>query len=95
MFTIFDRRTLILENGGKWSVSYETKASTHLSQKGEWNYGAQSLKEWRLLCKSMFILVERWMLIQKLVGIEVFLTKPKHQYHLSQWEEFFMVFNHE
>ena len=30
VFTTFDRRNLILKNGGKWSFSYETKASIHL-----------------------------------------------------------------
>ena len=75
------------KKGGKKSFSAETKASTHLSQWGEWNYGAQSLKEWRLLCESMFIPVEKQILIQKLEEREVFLMKPKHQYHLSQWRE--------
>ena len=63
----------------KWSFSYETKASTHLSQWGGWNYGAQSWKEYRLLCESMFIPVKRWTLIKKLVQREVFLMRPKHQ----------------
>ena len=43
------------KNGEKRSFSYVTKASIHLSQWGEQIYGAQSLKERRLLCESMFI----------------------------------------
>ena len=38
------------KNGGKWSFSYESKALIHLSHWEDWIYGAQSLKEKRLLC---------------------------------------------
>ena len=55
MFIPIDRRTLILKNSGKWSFSYETKASIHLSHWGEWICGTQSLKDRRLLCKFEFI----------------------------------------
>ena len=72
------------KNGTKRSFSFETKASIHLSQLGKWICGAQSLKEKRLLCESMFIPIERWTLILKLVEGEVFPMKPKHQYNLSQ-----------
>ena len=37
-----ERWTLILKIDGKWSFSYETKASIHFSRWGEWIYGAQS-----------------------------------------------------
>ena len=53
----------------------------------EWICDAQSLKERRLLCESVFIPIEKWTLILKMVEREVFLMKPRHQYHLSQWEE--------
>ena len=53
----------------------------HLSQQGEWVYSAQALKEMRLLYESMFIPIERWTSILKLVRKEVLLFKPKHQYH--------------
>ena len=59
--------TLTLKNGGKWSFSYEAKASIHLSQWEEWICSAQSIKERRLLCKSVFILLERWTLILRMV----------------------------
>ena len=71
------QKTLILKNGGKWSYSYETKASIRLSQWGEWISGARSLKEERLLCESMFMLIERWTLILKLVERVAFLLRPK------------------
>ena len=53
----------------------------HLSQRGECVYDAQSLNETRLLYESMFIPIERSTSILKLVIREVFLMKPKHQYH--------------
>ena len=87
VFTTFDRRTLILKNGGKWSFSYEMKASIHLSQQVKWTYGAQSLKERRLVCESMIIPIKGRTLIPNLIEREVFLSKPKHQYHLYQWGE--------
>ena len=33
----------------------------------------------------MFILMERWTSILKMAEIEVFLMKPRYQYHLTQW----------
>ena len=35
----------------------------------------------------MFIPIERWTSIQKMVEKQVFLMNPKHQNHLSQYEE--------
>ena len=43
--------------------------------------GAQLLKEKRLLCESVFIP------IKKMAEREVLHMKPRHQYHLSQREE--------
>ena len=55
-----NRRTNInSKNGRKSSFSFETKASIHLSQCGEWICGAQSLKERRLLRKSEFIQLKK------------------------------------
>ena len=64
------------------------KCQIHLSQWGEWNYGAKLLKEWELLGESMFIPVGRQTLIKKLVDREVFLMKPKQQHNLSQRGEY-------
>ena len=69
------------KNGRKRSFSYETKDPYHLSKWGEWIFGAQSLKEMRLLCESVFIQIEIRVLILKLAEREIFLTKPKNQYH--------------
>ena len=44
----------------------------------------QSLKERRLLFESVFILIEKWNLILKVVERKVLLMKPRHQYRLSQ-----------
>ena len=79
---------MILKTRGKWCFSYETKASIHLSYWGEWICGAQSLKEERLLWESVFVQTDEWTLIPTMVEREVFLMKRKHQYHLSQWEEY-------
>ena len=65
MIIPIDKQTLILKNGGKWSLSYETKASIHLSQWGECVYGAQSLNGKRLLHETMFMQIEWWTLILK------------------------------
>ena len=44
-------------------------------------------KKRRLLCESMFILIEKRTSILKMVEKQVFLMKPKHQNHLSQQGE--------
>ena len=68
MFIQIDRHNLILKNGGKWTFFYETKASIHLSQWGEWVYGAQSWKQGRFV----FIRIDRQTLILKMVERDVF-----------------------
>ena len=68
------------KKGRKKSFSCETKASTHLSQWVEWIFGAQSLKELRLLCEFVFVPIEKWTLILKMAEIEVYLIKPKPQF---------------
>ena len=72
------------KNGRKISFSYETKPSISFIPIGECVYGAQSWNEKILLCKSVFITIERRISILKMVEIAVFRMKPKHQYHLSQ-----------
>ena len=54
------------------------KHQNHLSQEGECVYNAQSRKEMRLLCESLFIPIERRTSILQMVEREVFLLKPKH-----------------
>ena len=90
-----DRWTLIQKNGRKWRFSYETKPSIHLSQSAECIYGAQSLKERRLLWEFIFIAIERWTIILKMVEREVFLMKPQYQFIYPNKENVLMVSNHE
>ena len=73
---------------GKKSFSSKTKASIHLSQWGEQICSAQPLKKKILLCESMFIPIEKWNLIIKIIEKKVSLMKPMHQYHLSQSGEY-------
>ena len=68
------------KNGTNWSFSYETKASIQLAQWVEWIFGAQSLKEWRLLCEFRFTLIEKETLILKMAQRDVLLKKPKRQF---------------
>ena len=83
------------KNGKKISFSNEAKALIPLSQWGKWICGAQLLKERRLLCESIFIPIERWTLILKLVEREVFPTKLKHHIICPNEEKVFMAPNHE
>ena len=64
-----------------------SKHQIDLSQLRECEYGAQMWKERRSLCESMFIPIERWTWILKMVEKQVFLMKPKHRNHLSQQGE--------
>ena len=73
---------------GSEVFSYEIKALICSSLWGEWICGAQSLKERGLLCKPVFNPIEKQTLILKMVERNVFLMKPMHHYHLSQWGEF-------
>ena len=49
------------------------KLQYHLSQVEECVYGAQLWKERRLFCDSVFIQIDEWSLILKMVEKEVFL----------------------
>ena len=84
IFIPINRWNLILKIGGRKSSSYGTQALIHLSKRGEWIYGAQLLKERSLLCESIFIPIEKWTLILKMVERNIFLMKLRLQYYLSQ-----------
>ena len=71
------------------------KHQYHQSQWGECVYDAQSWKERRLLCESIFILIERQTLILKMVEIEVFLLYPKQQIVYHNKGNVFILPNHE
>ena len=81
MFIPIEMRASILKKVIREVFLMKPKHQYHLSQRGERVYDAQSWKEKRLLCKLMFIPIERRTSILKLVTREVFLFKPKHQYH--------------
>ena len=85
VFITIERRTSILKMVEIVIFSIKPNHQYHLSQWGECVYGAQSLNERRLLCKSAFIQIKRQTLILKMVESDVFIMNPNHQYHLSQW----------
>ena len=78
-----DKGTLILKVGEKDVFLMKPKHQHHLSQWGECVHGAHSWKEGRLLCESVFIQINERRLILKMVERQIFLMKPKLQYHLS------------
>ena len=81
MFIPIERWTSILKMDIREVFLMNPKHQYHLSLWGECVYDAQSWKERRLLCESKFIPIERWTSILKMVIREVFVVKPKHQYH--------------
>ena len=81
MFIQIERWTSIQKMVEKHGFLMKPKHQNHLSQWGECVNGAQSWKERRLLYESMFIPIEKWNSILKMVEREVFLMKLKHQYH--------------
>ena len=95
MLIPIDRWTSFPKMAERQVFLMKPKHQNHLSQWGEYDYGAQSWKERRLLCESMFIPIERRTSIQKMVEKQVFLMKPKHQNHLSQRRNVFTMPNHE
>ena len=56
------------------------KHQYHLFLREECVYDAQSWKERRLVCESMFIPIKRWASVLEMVIRDVFLMKPKRQY---------------
>ena len=84
MFIPIEGWTSILKMVIREVFVMKPKHQYHLSQRAESVYDAQSWIEMRLLCECTFIAIERWTSILKMVEREVFVMKPKHQYHLSQ-----------
>ena len=95
VFIQIDKWILLLKMVEREIFLMKLKHQYLLSQWGEFVYGAQSLKEGRLLSESMFIPIKRRTSILKMIEREVFPIKPKHQYHLSLWRNVFTVPNHE
>ena len=76
-----ERRTSIVKLVIREVFIMKPKHQYHLSQLGECVYDAQSWNGTRLLYESMFIPNERCTSILKLIIGEVFLMRPKYQYH--------------
>ena len=85
--SIINRRILFLKNGGKKSISYESKASMSFTLMKRTSLWCQSRKEGRLLCESIFIPIHKWTLTPKIGRREACLMKSKHKCHLSQLKE--------
>ena len=81
MFIPIDRWTSILKMDIREVFLMNPKHQYHLSLWEECVYDAQSWKEMRLSCESKFIPIERRISILKMAISEVFVKKPKHQYH--------------
>ena len=87
MFIPIERQTWIQKIAEKQVFAMQPRHQNHLSQRGECDYGAQLSKERRLLCESMFTLIQKWNSNLKTVEREVFLVKPMHQKPLLQQGE--------
>ena len=77
------------------SISYETKSSKSFIPKGECVYSAQSWKERRLLCESMFIEIDGRISILNMVEREVFLWAESINVIYRNEKNVFIVPNHE
>ena len=75
-----DKWTLILKMVERDVFPMKAKHQYHLSQWEKSVYGGQSQKNRRLLCESIFVQIDRWALIRRMVEIEVFFMKLKHRY---------------
>ena len=77
MFVPIDQWTLTLKIMEKEAFLMEPKHQCHLSQWGEWVYVAQSWKEKRLLCESVFVPIDKWTLALKNDGKKTFPYETK------------------
>ena len=66
VFVLIDKWTLTLKNGKRQAFIMKSKHQCHLSYRVEWVYGMKSWIERRLLCESVFVLIDRWTLIIKI-----------------------------
>ena len=69
--------TLTLKNGRKRSFSYETKALMLFILIRRMSLKFPIMKKKRLLCESVFVLIDRWNLILKNGGRKSFLSETK------------------
>ena len=71
------------KNGRKKSFSYETKASIPFIPMRRMNLWCPIIKSKEITMWIWVYPIEKWTLILKMVIRDVFLMKPKHEYHLS------------
>ena len=71
------------------------KHQYHLSQLEDYVYSAQSRKESKLLCESMFVSIDEQTLFLKMVEREVFLCNQSINIIYTNKENVFMVPNHD
>ena len=96
MFIPIEIRTWILQMAIREVSLMKPKHQYHLSQRGERVYDAQSWKERRLLCESMFIPSERRASILKIGNKSSFSYEIKASISLILIEKnVFMMPNHE
>ena len=77
MFVLIDRWTLILKNRGKKSFVYETKALTLFILMRKISLWFPIMKKKRLLCETVFIPIDKWILILKNGGKKRFSHETK------------------
>ena len=77
-FILIEKRTLILKLATREVSLMNPKNQYRQSHRGECVSDAESRRERRLSCESMFIPIEIRTSILKLVIRGVFITKPKH-----------------
>ena len=88
-----EKQTLIQKMVERDVFLMKPKHECHLSQWGECVYDAQSQKEKRLLCETIFVEIGQRTVILKMVEKEVFLVKPKHKFIDPNEENEFVVPN--
>ena len=77
MFVSIDGQTLILKNSWKKSLFYEANASMSFILMSQMSLWCPIMKKNRLLCESVFVLIDRWTLTLKNGGKKNFTYETK------------------
>ena len=75
------------KNDRKRSFPYESKGSIPFIPTRRMNLWCPIIKRKEIIMWIRVYPIEKWTLFLKMVERDVFLMKPKRQYHLSQWGE--------
>ena len=92
MFVSIDKQTLIVKNGGKRSISYETNTLMSFILMSRMSLWSQSWNKKRLLYESVFVLIDKWTFILKNGGKKSFSYETKSSMSLSQKGEWVYSF---